>query len=77
MNTIFEEKQKKLLQNLKKLALHHNRDYYFSIIPIVEFATPDQEDVLDIYQSALDEDSMHLLQSRDAFITVERINSLI
>ena len=70
MQTIFEEKRKRLLDDLKVLALKHNRDYYVSLIPLVESATPEQEDVIEMYQGALDEDRMVLLQSRDALVTV-------
>lgn len=77
MQTLFIEKKKKLLHELRMLALRHNRDYYISIIPIVESATVDQEDVLDMYQSALDNGIFHLSQSRDALITVRKINALL
>lgn len=77
MYTLFEEKRKKLLDDLRMLALKHNRDYYFSIIPIVESTTPEQEDILDIYRSALDNDRSRLNQSRDALLTVQKINLLI
>ncbi len=70
MHTIFEEKRKKLLDDLKVLALKHNRDYYISLIPLVESATSEQEDVIEMYQSALDENKISLLQSRDALTTV-------
>lgn len=70
MHTIFEEKRKKLLDDLKVLALKHNRDYYVSLIPFVESATVDQEDVIDMYMEALDENKVSLLQSRDALATV-------
>lgn len=77
MQTTFPEKKNKLLKDLRMLALRHNRDYYASIIPIIESATIDQTDLLDMYQSALEEDVFHLSQSRDALVTVEKINSLI
>lgn len=70
MQTIFEEKRKKLLDDLKVLALKHNRDYYVSLIPLVESATVDQEDVIDMYKEALDDGRMTLFQSRDALVTV-------
>lgn len=70
MQTIFEEKRKRLLDDLKVLALKHNRDYYVSLIPFVESATVDQEDVIDMYREALDEDRVTLLQSRNALVTV-------
>lgn len=60
MQTTFEEKRKNLLEKLQMLALKHNRGYYISIIPIVVSATPAQEDVIDIYRKALDEDRMTL-----------------
>ena len=70
MHTTFEEKRKKLLDDLKVLALKHNRGYYVSLIPLVESATVDQEDVIDMYMEALDENKVSLLQSRDALATV-------
>ncbi len=77
MGKTFIEKQQSLLSDLKKLALMHNRDYFLSIIPFVEAATPDQEELLDTYQLALDEDRNRLMQSREAFVTPERVNSII
>lgn len=77
MQTIFEEKRKRLLDDLKVLALKHNRDYYVSLIPFVESATVDQEDVIDMYREALDEDRVTLLQSRNALVTVWKFNFLI
>lgn len=77
MGKTFTEKQQSLLAELKKLALMHNRDYFLSIIPFVESATPDQEELIDTYQIALDEDRNRLLQSREALVTPERINSII
>ncbi len=77
MYTLFEEKRKKLLDDLRMLALKHNREYYFSIIPIIESATPEQEDILDMYASAIDADRSRLSQSRDALLTVQKINLLI
>jgi hypothetical protein len=77
MGKTFIEKQQSLLSDLKKLALMHNRDYFLSIIPFVESATPDQEELLDTYQLALDEDRNRLMQSRGAFVTPERVNSII
>jgi hypothetical protein len=77
MQNTFEEKRKNLLDELQMLALKHNRDYYISIIPLIESATADQADIIDMYQSALEEGRSHLLQSRDALITVQKINSLI
>jgi hypothetical protein len=74
---IFIEKQQSILFDLKKLALTHNRDYYESIIPFVESATVDQEDLIDAYQFALNEARAHLMQSRGAFVTPERVNSII
>jgi len=73
----FTEKQQSILSDIKKLALTHNRDYYESIIPFVESATVEQEDLIDAYQFALDEDCTHLMQSRGAFVTPERVNSII
>lgn len=77
MNMTFEEKRGKLLRNLKDLALRHNRDYYFSIIPIVESATAEQEDMLDMYALALDVDGSRLAQSRGALTTIQKVNFLI
>ncbi len=77
MSESFSEKQQTLLKQLRKLALMHNRDYFFSIIPLVEAATPDQEDLLDTYKTALDVDSSRLFQSRCALFTPGRINSII
>lgn len=77
MQTIFLEKKNKLLERLRMLALKHNRDYYVSIVPFVEQLAEEQEDILDIYQFALEESSSYLLQSRNAFQAVEKINSLI
>lgn len=77
MGKTFIEKQQSLLTELRKLALMHNRDYFLSIIPFVENATPDQEELLDTYQIALDEDRNRLMQSREALVTPERINSII
>lgn len=73
----FTEKQQALLRDLKKLALTHNRDYFLSLIPLVESATPDQEDLLDDYQFALDQDRARLMQSRNALITPVRVSSII
>ncbi len=73
----FTEKQQSLLTELRKLALMHNRDYFLSIIPFVENATPDQEELLDTYQIALDEDRNRLMQSREALVTPERVNTII
>ncbi len=56
MQNTFEEKRKILLKRLQMLAMSHNRDYYVSIIPIIESATGDQEDIIDMYQLALEED---------------------
>ncbi len=77
MGKTFLEKQKSLLSELKKLALMHNRDYFVSIIPFVESATPDQEELLDTYQIALDEDRNRLMQSREALVTPERVNNIM
>lgn len=77
MQTIFEEKKKNFLSLLKMLALKHNRDYYVSIIPLVEQSTEEQEEILDMYICAFEQDSFHLSQSRDALGTVRRINSFI
>ena len=77
MQNTFEEKRKRLLSELKILALKHNRDYYTSMIPFVEHATPDQEDLIHAYQYALDEDRAKLFQSRDAMATVEKVQFLI
>lgn len=77
MYTTFEEKKKHLLDVLHMLALRHNRDYYVSMIPVVEMTWPDEEDVIDMYLEAIEQDSLDLLQSRKAFVTVERFNSLI
>jgi hypothetical protein len=73
----FTEKQQSLLTELRKLALMHNRDYFLSIIPFVENATPDQEELLDTYQITLDEDRNRLMQSREALVTPERVNTII
>lgn len=73
----FVEKQQTLLKQLRKLALMHNRDYFFSIIPLVESATPDQEDIIDAYAEMIENDKMRLQQSRDALVTPERVNSII
>lgn len=73
----FVEKQQSLLTELKKLALMHNRDYYFSIIPLVEMATSDQEDIIDVYSDMIENDKMRLQQSRDALVTPERVNTII
>ena len=67
MNTIFEEKKHSLLQILHHLALHHNRDYYVSMIPIVEKLEPDDRDILESYQQAIDMDYWKLFQSKEAF----------
>ncbi len=77
MSESFTEKQKSLLKDLKKIALMHNRDYFVSLIPFVESATADQEELLDTYQIALDEDRNRLMQSHDALVTPGRINSII
>jgi len=77
MEKTFTEKQQSLLRELRKLALMHNRDYFLSIIPFVESATPEQEELLDTYQVALDEDKNRLNQSRKAFVTPERVNAII
>lgn len=77
MQTVFLEKKNKLLEALRVLALRHNRDYYFSIIPFLEQMTEDQEDILEMYQLVFEESSSYLLQSRNAFQAVEKINSLI
>lgn len=77
MQTIFLEKKNNLLERLRMLALKHNRDYYVSIVPFVEQLAEEQEDILDMYQFALEESSLYLLQSRNAFQAVEKINSLI
>ncbi|MBP6921702.1 hypothetical protein KBB89_04125, partial [Candidatus Gracilibacteria bacterium] len=69
MSESFTEKQKSLLKDLKKIALMHNRDYFVSLIPFVESATADQEELLDTYQIALDEDRNRLMQSHDALVT--------
>ena len=73
----FAEKQLTLLWELKKLALSHNRDYFSSLIPLVESATIDQEDLINTYQLALDQDRARLMQSRDALIAPDRVNSII
>lgn len=77
MYTSFEEKKTQLLGDLKTLALRHNREYYISLIPHVENATSDQEDLIDMYLDAVGENRWQLMQSRDALVTVARITSLI
>lgn len=77
MQTIFEEKKKNLLSLLRMLALKHNRDYYISIIPFVESATIDQEELINMYHLALEEDVFNLSHSRQALITVQKINSIV
>lgn len=77
MQTAFEEKKKKLLDQLKVLALKHNRDYYVSILPHIETATVDESDILDMYIEALDQDRNRLMQSRDAFVTREKVAAII
>lgn len=56
MNMVFEEKKHSLLQTLHYLALHHNRDYYISMIPIIEMLDADEFDILENYQEAIDMD---------------------
>jgi hypothetical protein len=73
----FAKKQQTLLTQLRKIALMHNRDYFVSLIPFVESATADQEDLIDAYIVAVDEDRQKLTQSRDALATPERVNYLI
>ncbi|MCB9806344.1 hypothetical protein H6768_00255 [Candidatus Peribacteria bacterium] len=77
MQTTFEEKRKKLLCMLQMLALKHNRDYYISLIPFVESATLDQEELINMYHLALEEDVFHLSHSRQALVTVQKINSIV
>lgn len=76
MHTIFEEKRQKLLSDFRMLALKHNREYYRGLIPFIETATPDQEDLLDMYEKALRESS-GILQSRKAFTAPHKIQSLL
>jgi hypothetical protein len=55
----------------------HNRDYYFSIIPFIDAATPEQEDVINSYADMIENDKNTLRQSRDALVTPGRINCII
>ncbi len=77
MGKTFIEKQQSLLRELKKLAVMHNRDYFFSIIPLVEAATLDQEDIIDTYAEMIENDKMRLQQSRDALVTPGKVNCII
>lgn len=77
MDTWFLIKKTQLLESLRMLALKHNRDYYVSLLPIVEQLSEDQTDILDMYVSALSADGASLIQSRRALVTVWRCNSLL
>lgn len=77
MSESFVKKQQSLLTELKKLALTHNRDYYFSIIPFVEAANPEQEDVINSYADMLENDKNTLRQSRNALVTPGKVSSLL
>ncbi len=77
MQTTFIEKKNKLLDDLRILALKHNRDYYTSIIPYITGITETQEDILNLYSDALQQDAHALFSSRKAFVTPNRIESLL
>lgn len=77
MQTTFIEKKNKLLDDLRILALKHNRDYYTSIIPYIIDITEAQEDILNLYSDALQQDAHALFSSRKAFVTPNRIESLL
>jgi len=50
MNHLFKEKKRFVLQRLQYLAIHHNRDYYISMIPIVEMLEFYELDILESYR---------------------------
>lgn len=74
---MFAVKKQKLLQDLRSIALSHNRDYYESIIPFVESADENQEDLIDTYIVALDESRSTLIHSRKAMGAIEIVDIIL
>jgi len=78
MNHLFKEKKRFVLQRLQYLALHHNRDYYISMIPIVEMLEFYELDILESYRWTIDEEYCKLFHSKKAFEPLgHRIASLL
>lgn len=78
MNTIFDERKRLLLSRLHHLALHHNRDYYVSMIPIIELLIENEMDLLESYQQVIDEEHWTLFHSKQAFNPIGfQVQSLI
>jgi hypothetical protein len=66
-----------LLTELKTLALRHNRDYYISMIPFIEKSVPEDSDLIEMYQIAIDEDRTKLMQSRQALEGVTKMADIL
>ena len=77
MSQTFEQKKAKLLAELKMLALRHNRDYYISMIPFIEKSGPEESDLIEMYQMAIDEDRILLMQSRKALESVAQVQKIL
>lgn len=77
MTVTFESKKTILLAELKMLALSHNRDYYISMIPFIEKAGPEDVDLIEMYQTAIDEDRAFLVQSRQALGGVKKVENIL
>ena len=74
---MFQQKKDKLLQDLRAIALRHNRDYYESIIPFVESADESSEDLIDTYIAALDENRSTLVHSRKTMDAVGMVEAIL
>jgi len=77
MTSDFTHKKTSLLAELKILALRHNRDYYISMIPFIEKAGPEDIDLIEMYQMAIDEDRAKLIQSRKALGGVAQVQDIL
>ncbi len=77
MDSSFEQKKAILLSELKMLALRHNRDYYISMIPFVEKAGPEDIDLIETYQAAIDEDRALLTHSRQALEGIWKVEKIL
>jgi len=59
------------------LALRHNRDYYTSMIPFVERAGPEDDNLIEMYQAAIDSDRTLLSHSRQAFSGIAKVENIL
>jgi hypothetical protein len=77
MTQSFEDKKALLLSDLRTLALRHNRDYFISLIPFIENAGPEENDIIDMYQAAILDDGAKLAQSRQAFASISQVEDIL